>query len=80
MPQSSEWPCEVRPAIDKPPGWRVLRKDDNGNVFVITEVATEAEARATAAEFEARGHKQMYSVELATTGLDSVRAATTSTC
>ena len=44
--------------------WRVLRQDDNGNVFVVAEVATEAEARAIAGEYEARAHKQMYSVEL----------------
>jgi hypothetical protein len=43
--------------------WRVVRQDDNGNVFVVAEVATEAEALAIAAAFEARAHKQMYSVE-----------------
>lgn len=43
--------------------WRVLRQDDNGNVYVIKETATEAEARAIAAELEARAHKQMYEVE-----------------
>jgi hypothetical protein len=43
--------------------WRVIRQDDNGNVFVITEVASELGARRLAAEYEARGHKQMYSVE-----------------
>jgi hypothetical protein len=46
-----------------PPHWHVLRQDDNGNVFVVAELATEAEARAVAAKFEARAHKQMYSVE-----------------
>ncbi len=43
--------------------WRVIRQDDNGNVFEVVEVATEAEAQAIAAELEARAHKQMYSVE-----------------
>lgn len=43
--------------------WRVIRQDDNGNRYVIAEVATEAEAQAIAAELEARAHKQMYWVE-----------------
>ncbi len=43
--------------------WHVVRQDDNGNLFVVAEVAGEAEARAIAAAFEARAHKQMYSVE-----------------
>jgi hypothetical protein len=43
--------------------WRVLRLDDNGNTFAIAEVASELDARAIAAAFEARGHKQMYFVE-----------------
>ena len=40
--------------------WLVIRQDDNGNVVVIAEVETETEARAIAAAFEARGHKQLY--------------------
>ena len=48
--------------------WRVLRQDDNGNVFVVAEVETECEARAIANELEARGHKQLYSVERSTQG------------
>jgi hypothetical protein len=43
--------------------WRVLRQDDNGNVYLVVEVATEVEARAIAAELEAHAHKQLYSVE-----------------
>ncbi len=43
--------------------WRVVRQDDNGNVFVVAEVATEVEARAIAAAYEARAHKQQYWVE-----------------
>jgi hypothetical protein len=46
-------------------GWRVLRLDDNGNTFVIAEVASELDARAIASAFEARGHKQTYFVERA---------------
>jgi hypothetical protein len=48
---------------DETERWRVLRQDDNGNVFVVAEFVTEAEARVLAAEYEARGHKQTYSVE-----------------
>ena len=40
--------------------WRVIRQDDNGNVFVVAEVASEAEARAIADDFTARAHKQFY--------------------
>ena len=43
--------------------WRVTRQDDNGNVFVVAEVVGEQAARDLAAEYEARGHKQTYSVE-----------------
>lgn len=43
--------------------WRVIRQDDNGNVFVVAEVDTENEARTIAQELEARGHKQLYSIE-----------------
>jgi hypothetical protein len=39
----------------------VTRQDDNGNVYVVAELATEAEARALVAELESRGHKQLYS-------------------
>jgi len=44
------------------PEWLVVRQDDNGNEVVMAEVATEAEARSIAATFEARGHKQLYTV------------------
>jgi hypothetical protein len=43
--------------------WRVLRQDDNGNVFLVAEVETENEAQELAAKYEARGHKQLYLVE-----------------
>ncbi len=47
----------------RPRRWRVIRQDDNGNVFVIAEFDREEAARDLAAEYEARGHKQTYSVE-----------------
>ena len=43
--------------------WLVLRQDDNGNVFVVGEHASEADARAEAQRFEMRAHKQRYWVE-----------------
>lgn len=42
--------------------WRVIRQDDNGNVFVVVEVASEVEAKAIADELTARAHKQFYEV------------------
>jgi hypothetical protein len=53
--------------------WRVLRLDDNGNTYQVAKATTEDEARAIAAAFEARGHKQMYFVErdVSPTGSDS---------
>lgn len=45
------------------PRWRVVRQDDHGNLYVVAEVATEAEAQRLADEYEARAHKQMYSVQ-----------------
>jgi hypothetical protein len=47
-----------------PPGaWSVWRIDDNGNTFLVRERLSRDEAERLAAEFEARGHKQMYWVE-----------------
>jgi hypothetical protein len=43
--------------------WRVMRQDDNGNVYLVAETATEGKAHAIARMFEVRGHKQLYSVE-----------------
>lgn len=45
--------------------WVVKRQDDNGHVFEIARFSSSLEAEAVAAEYEARGHKQMYWVELA---------------
>ncbi|MFD5462811.1 SPOR domain-containing protein [Kitasatospora sp. NPDC127059] len=43
--------------------FRVMRQDDNGNRFLVAADLPEAEAHRLAAEFEARGHKQLYWVE-----------------
>ncbi len=43
--------------------WLVLRQDDNGNVFLVAELPTEAAARAEARRLEARAHKQIYWIE-----------------
>lgn len=42
------------------PRWRVMRQDDNGNRFLVARELTREAAEALAAEFEARGHKQLY--------------------
>jgi len=43
--------------------WLVLRQDDNGNVFLMSEHASESQARLAAQALEARAHKQMYWIE-----------------
>lgn len=43
--------------------WLVLRQDDNGNVFLMSEHASESAARTAAQTLEARAHEQMYWVE-----------------
>jgi hypothetical protein len=43
--------------------WTVYRIDDNGNVFVVKSGLNLSEAQRLVAEFEARGHKQMYWAE-----------------
>ena len=43
--------------------WAVHRQDDNGNRFVVRGGLSRAEAERLAAEFEARGHKQVYWAE-----------------
>ncbi|MCU7823041.1 (deoxy)nucleoside triphosphate pyrophosphohydrolase [Kitasatospora sp. DSM 101779] len=40
-----------------------MRQDDNGNRYLVATGLGRAEAEALAAEFEARGHKQLYWVE-----------------
>jgi hypothetical protein len=46
-----------------PVTWAVGRQDDNGNRFVVQRGLSRPEAERLAAEFEARGHKQLYWVE-----------------
>lgn len=43
--------------------WRVLRQDDNGNVFVASVPLSHAETSALASSFAARGHQQHYFVD-----------------
>ncbi|WP_156178597.1 hypothetical protein [Saccharothrix sp. ST-888] len=43
--------------------YRVMRQDDNGNRSEVAGGLGRAEAEALAAEFEARGHKQLYWTE-----------------
>jgi hypothetical protein len=44
--------------------WAVWRQDDNGNAFQISGGHSAAEAERICAEFEARGHKQHYWMQL----------------
>jgi hypothetical protein len=46
--------------------WRVVRQDDNGNIYLVADALDEAGARELADRLEARAHKQMYSVERVT--------------
>jgi UDP-N-acetyl-2-amino-2-deoxyglucuronate dehydrogenase len=43
--------------------WTVYRQDDNGNRFVVSTRLSREEAERLVAEFEARGHKQVYWAE-----------------
>ncbi|WP_406202718.1 (deoxy)nucleoside triphosphate pyrophosphohydrolase [Kitasatospora sp. NBC_01560] len=52
--------------------FRVMRQDDNGNRFLVAQGLGRAEAERRAAEFEARGHKQLYWVEQAAPEADAV--------
>jgi hypothetical protein len=47
--------------------WSVWRMDETGNRFFVCGRLTREEAERTAAEFEARGHKQTYWAEKETT-------------
>jgi len=42
------------------PTWAVHRQDDNGNQFIVQTRLSRDEAERLVAEFEARGHKQVY--------------------
>jgi UDP-N-acetyl-2-amino-2-deoxyglucuronate dehydrogenase len=43
--------------------WSVHRQDDNGNRFVVQAGLSRQEAERLVAEFESRGHKQVYWAE-----------------
>ncbi|MFF5974198.1 SPOR domain-containing protein [Streptomyces sp. NPDC012769] len=43
--------------------WLVIRQDDNGNRYRVGRYATQDEAQKIADSLDARGHKQLYSVE-----------------
>ncbi|QDT40005.1 hypothetical protein Pan241w_00580 [Gimesia alba] len=45
---------------DRCNNWSVWRQGDDGNRFLIEEELSEGAARQMVAEFEARGHKQLY--------------------
>lgn len=46
-----------------PESWAVWRIDDNANTFLVRGGLSHCEVERLAAEFAARGHKQMYWVE-----------------
>jgi UDP-N-acetyl-2-amino-2-deoxyglucuronate dehydrogenase len=43
--------------------WTVYRQGDDGNRFVLARHITKEEADRMVAEFESRGHKQVYWAE-----------------
>lgn len=43
--------------------WSVHRQDDHGNRFIVLAGLSREEAERLVAEFEARGHKQLYWTE-----------------
>ena len=52
-----------KPATSEEQTWAVHRQDDNGNCFVVETGLSREEAERRAAEFQARGHKQLYWAE-----------------
>jgi hypothetical protein len=44
--------------------WAVHRQDDNGNCFVVATGLSQEEAEWLAAEYQNRGHKQLYWAEI----------------
>ncbi|KAI8475547.1 MAG: hypothetical protein J3K34DRAFT_404524 [Monoraphidium minutum] len=50
------------------PTYEVCRMDDNGGLFVIKHACSAADAARVVAEFEARGHKQVYFYRLGSQG------------
>jgi hypothetical protein len=53
-------PAQATDAPPVDPLWELWRQDDNGNRFLVSAGHSRAEADRLAADFEARGHKQMY--------------------
>ncbi len=49
---------------DAAESWAVHRQDDNGNHFVVRAGLDREEAIRLASELEARGHKQLYWIEV----------------
>jgi hypothetical protein len=47
----------------RPQTWAIWRTDDNGNTFLVRSGLPHPEALRLVAEFEARGHKQLYWAE-----------------
>lgn len=52
-------------------GFSVWRLDDNNNAFLVRDGLTEEEALALVREYERRGHRQAYWVELES-GVDGI--------
>lgn len=57
-------PDMVEKALAQLPLWRVMRQDDNGHTFEVSNSLFESEADALVSKMTARGHKQMYWKEL----------------
>jgi hypothetical protein len=49
---------------DREANWAVYRLDDNGNRFVVETGLTKEAAEELVAEFQSRGHKQLYWAEV----------------
>lgn len=48
-------------AVTEPPGrWSVWRQDDNGQRYLVSRGHARRDAERACAEFEAKGHKQLY--------------------
>jgi len=55
--------ADKRPAAErKQETWCVVRLDDNGNEFPVSEGLSFEEAETLARSFESKGHKQTYCV------------------
>jgi hypothetical protein len=54
-----------RPAVSqRPHRFRVMRLDENGNQFLVKAVSSRCEAEALVREYEVRGHKQTYWIQV----------------